>query len=77
MSYTYEDLQLVAKHVSQAEKNVQQQRTIVAELKANGYPIGEALDTLATLDAALAALRQRHARIHAEVEAAELPESVD
>ena len=75
MTYTQEDLELVARHVAQAERNVSQQRSIVAELKTNGYPTSEALVTLATLDASLLTLRQRLIRIHLEV-IEQSPESV-
>lgn len=64
MVYTHEDLQLVGKHVAQAERNVQQQRNIVHELQAHDYPTREALTTLASLEATLLMLRERHERIH-------------
>ena len=67
MTYTHEDLELVEKHVAQGEKNVLQQRAIVTELEDRGYLTGEGLETLASLEATLLALRQRRNRILAEV----------
>jgi hypothetical protein len=74
MRYTQEDLELIARHVAQAEKNLLQQQAIVSELRAADYPVSEAMATLDGLEIALSTLRQRQARIRAEV--AELSESV-
>ena len=67
MKYTQEDLGLVEKHVAQGKKNVRQQRQIVRVLRQGGYPTGEALEILATLQAALATLRQRRGKIRTEI----------
>jgi hypothetical protein len=67
MPYTQEDLDLIEKHVAQGERNVRQQRQIVTGLGKSGYPIGEALQLLASLEGTLYQLRRRHARIHAAV----------
>jgi hypothetical protein len=67
MKYTHEDLGLIEKHVAQGEKNVLQQRQIVRVLRKGGYPTGEALEILASLEATLHGLRQRRGRIRTEV----------
>lgn len=69
MTYTYEDLDLIERHVAQGVRNVLQQRAIVTELNEGGYPTGEALTTLASLETSLRSLRIREGRIRAEVAA--------
>ena len=67
MKYTQEDLGLIEKHVEQGKKNVRQQRQIVRVLRKGGYPTDEALEILATLEAALHVLRERRGRIRTEI----------
>ena len=67
MKYTQEDLGQVEKHVEQGKKNVRQQRQIVRVLRERGYPTGEALEILATLEAALEALRERRGKIRTQI----------
>ena len=67
MKYTQEDLGLIEKHVEQGKKNVRQQRQIVRALRKGGYPTGEALEILATLEVALRTLRERHGRIRTQI----------
>ncbi len=67
MAYTQEDLDLVEKHVAQGERNVLQQRQILAGLSQNGYPTGEALNLLASLESTVQQLRQRRSMIRGAV----------